>query len=181
MVVIAPETLTADMLAALHRAALYRALARGFSHPRATDWEAFIAPWRDLEQAGLDWPFSAPELIAAACRQLNAAGQEATDNETFRLFGPAAAATPHETAYGDPGRLMAKAAHLADIAGFYRAFGLAPRSGGETNLEDHLTMELEFMSQLNAKEALALDEGWDDHLATTREAQQSFLRDHLGI
>jgi TorA maturation chaperone TorD len=85
----------------------------------------------------------------------------------------------HETAYGDAGRLLGRSASLADIAGFYLAFGLRPATD-DTHREDHVGLELEFMSLLTLKEAYAIAEGWQEPLEVTRAAQQRFIQDHLG-
>jgi TorA maturation chaperone TorD len=67
---------------------------------------------------------------------------------------------------------------LADIAGFYKAFGVevAP----ETDRPDQLAVELEFMHLLAVKEAVAEAQGEREDAALCREAAQKFLRDHLG-
>jgi hypothetical protein len=69
---------------------------------------------------------------------------------------------------------------LADLAAFYRAFGLeVTTDAGER--QDHLCLELEFMCVLAAKEAYALEHQLAaDQLAQCREAQKKFLREHLG-
>ncbi len=69
---------------------------------------------------------------------------------------------------------------LADLAAFYRAFGLeVAEDAGER--QDHICLELEFMCVLAAKEAYALEHQLDaDQLAQCRESQKKFLREHLG-
>jgi DMSO reductase family type II enzyme chaperone len=69
---------------------------------------------------------------------------------------------------------------LADLAAFYRAFGLeVVDDAGERH--DHICLELEFMTVLAAKEAYAREHQLDaDQLAQCRDAQKSFLREHLG-
>ncbi len=69
---------------------------------------------------------------------------------------------------------------LADLAAFYRAFGLeVTEDAGER--QDHICLELEFMCVLAAKEAYALEHQLDaDQLAQCRDAQKNFLREHLG-
>lgn len=69
---------------------------------------------------------------------------------------------------------------LADLAAFYRAFGLelAPDA---SERQDHICLQLEFMSVLAAKEAYALEyQLEDDALEVCRSAQKEFLREHLG-
>ena len=69
---------------------------------------------------------------------------------------------------------------LADLAAFYRAFGLEV-AGDAGERHDHLCLELEFMCVLAAKEAYALEHQLDaDQLAQGRNAQKKFLREHLG-
>jgi DMSO reductase family type II enzyme chaperone len=69
---------------------------------------------------------------------------------------------------------------LADLAAFYRAFGVELGSDADER-HDHLAIELEFMAVLAAQEARALNTG-PDHgaLETGRDAQRTFLREHLG-
>lgn len=67
---------------------------------------------------------------------------------------------------------------MADIAGFYRAFG-AGIAERETERVDHISVELAFMQLLCLKEAYAAEHGDTEHLRVCRQAQRSFLRDHL--
>ena len=83
---------------------------------------------------------------------------------------------PYETTHaGERGAMGGKMQMLADIAGFYRAFGF------EVGIDrsDHLVPELEFVALLYVKEAYARlsqeDEG-AEVCATTRD---KFLREHL--
>lgn len=68
---------------------------------------------------------------------------------------------------------------MADVAGFYRAFGFAL---GQVVRErpDHVAVELEFMHVLALKEAYAWHVGEPEHAAICVDAQQKFLQDHLG-
>ena len=69
---------------------------------------------------------------------------------------------------------------LADLAAFYRAFGLEVGDSADER-QDHLCIELEFMCVLTAKEAYALEFQLDlELLETCRVAQKKFLREHLG-
>lgn len=84
----------------------------------------------------------------------------------------------YETAYR--GRDIFRQAQLmADVAGFYRAHGL--RVGrAERERPDHITVELEFMSFMAAKEAYARAKLGDAQVQTCRRTEALFLRDHLG-
>jgi TorA maturation chaperone TorD len=69
---------------------------------------------------------------------------------------------------------------LADLAAFYRAFGLEVAEDAAER-HDHISLELEFLCVLAAKEAYALEHQLDpDSVAHCREAQRQFLRDHPG-
>jgi len=79
----------------------------------------------------------------------------------------------YETAYAST---FSRQRELADVQGFYRAFGLD--AVGERG--DHLSVECEFTSLLCLKEALARSAGLPDEADITREARKAFLGDHLG-
>lgn len=76
-------------------------------------------------------------------------------------------------------RVQGAAGHtgpLADIAGFYRAFGM--KVHGER--PDHLVAELEFLAFVTMMEADALARGNDEEREVSAAAARKFLRDHLG-
>lgn len=86
---------------------------------------------------------------------------------------------PYEAEYGQS-HVFQKADCLADIAGFYRAFGLEP-SAELHDRHDHVSVELEFMEFLCAKEAYALARSHDaDAVEMCRHGQRRFLDEHLG-
>lgn len=77
----------------------------------------------------------------------------------------------------DRNRAVSQGPTLADIAGFYRAFGLEL---AVNERPDHLALELEFMSVLAYKEALALHDNLREQAEICRNAQRKFLEAHLG-
>jgi TorA maturation chaperone TorD len=168
----------AVVAAALGRAALYRLLGAVFAYP---------GPERCAEIARLAGSIPAtsladarvPPALATLARAAREADPAAVAAEYVFLFDRQVQCSPHEGGYGDGPRLAGKSALLADIAGFYTAFGLAP-STGEPEVEDHIVAELEFMSALAVKEAWALAAAEAEGLAITRAAQAAFLADHLG-
>lgn len=70
------------------------------------------------------------------------------------------------------------AQRMAELCGFYHAWGVKTQPNGSR--PDEVGAELEFMGLLAAKEWLALDEGNAEHELLASEAQQLFLREHLG-
>ncbi len=65
---------------------------------------------------------------------------------------------------------------LADIAGFYSAFGMAVSK----DRPDHIVAELEFMTVLLLAEAEAREAGDRERAEIAADAARVFLRDHLG-
>jgi TorA maturation chaperone TorD len=168
----------AAVVAALARAGIYRLLGEAFAYPRA---------WRCPEMsrvAGLaaEAP-TTPALLRAPLARFSDAARgadpAAVSAEYVVLFDRQVRCPPYEGAYGAAGGLAGKGAQLADVAGFYAAFGLRA-AGDQADMEDHVAAELEFLSALALKEAWALGERDADALEVTRAAEAAFLRDHLG-
>jgi hypothetical protein len=65
---------------------------------------------------------------------------------------------------------------LADVAGFYRAFGFCVTG----NRPDHVVAELEFLGMLLLIEADAAERGAVERAEIAGGAARSFVRDHLG-
>lgn len=168
-----------QVLPILSRGAVYQVLALGFAYPSSETLGRLKSQWSAFLNSSIAWPEGMKEPFLQAAQLIHTADGEGLEREHVRLFGPAGRCSLHETTYGDAGRLLGKAASLADISGFYMAFGLHPTTG-DTHPEDHICLELEFMSLLSLKEAYALAEGWHEHLEVTRDAQRKFAQDHLG-
>lgn len=160
---------------ALRRAAIYRLLAVAFAYPTAPRLES-------VAMAAWEAAVTAPAELRVALRRLADAAGGADETslaaEHVALFQRQVRCPPYEGAYGPP-QMAGKAALLADVAGFYRAFALEP-AGGQAEVEDHVCAELEFLSALAVKEAWAVAEGHAEGLAVTRDGARAFLRDHLG-
>ena len=87
---------------------------------------------------------------------------------------------PYETEYCTNRDITFRSQRLADIAGFYRAFGL-DRAEGARERVDHLSFEAEFMQIVIAREIFALDRALGaDKLEVCRSAQRRFFVEHLG-
>ena len=163
------------LVGALHRAAIYRVLSLAFAYPTPARLQAIT------EAANLSAASAAP-AVAPALHRLATASRAAEigtlASEHVALFQRQLRCPPYEGAYGPP-QMAGKAALLADVAGFYTAFGLEP-AAGQPEAEDHIGAELEFMSALALKEAWALSGDEAAGLEVTRAAQRAFVADHLG-
>lgn len=97
----------------------------------------------------------------------------------IELFENGARRSPiHETEYGRM-RGLSKGNDLADVEGFYQAFGLTRLEGGEA-MADHLGVELEFYGTLLAKLAAAHERSDAEGVLVIEDAGQKFLTEHLG-
>lgn len=96
-------------------------------------------------------------------------------HERTRLFEAGVVCPVNETGY----IRRDKGAIIADICGFYRAFGLEPREGAGEKA-DHLVSELEFVGALLVMMGKAEAVADADRVAVVQSAIRSFLADHLG-
>lgn len=94
------------------------------------------------------------------------------------VFGTPAPYPPYEGEYG-MAHVFMKLQSLADVAGFYRAFGLE-LSPSFKDRPDHIAAEFEFMHFLLVKQAQAAASGRTDLAEETHRAEAMFLSDHLG-
>jgi TorA maturation chaperone TorD len=95
--------------------------------------------------------------------------------EYDRVFGLTIAAEcpPFETEFCPPNEPFYRSQQLADVAGFYRAFGVQPP---RAERPDHIRLELEFMAFLLLKQRLA--EG-KDAAGVCGNAARKFFAEHL--
>lgn len=85
----------------------------------------------------------------------------------------------YETEHGRM-RGLSKGHDLADLAGFYGAFGLALDTTELHEMLDHIAVELEFYGVLLLKQAILTHEGDGEGAAIVLDARRKFLTDHLG-
>lgn len=174
---------TATRARAVDGGALDRALARSDAY------RELAAAFRDPDDPNLE---SRPQvrILRAAVRRLGLvldaeqwsalgliARREDRATEHRAIFGHVVAhgCPPYETEFGRR-HVFGQSQELGDIRGFYEAFGVRPRAGGER--PDHIACELEFLALLSLKEALALAGDDDDRRQLCRRAQRLFLQDH---
>jgi hypothetical protein len=98
-----------------------------------------------------------------------AAASRLTENGTVLAYE-----TSYETGRGMPGGMTFQ---MADVAGFYRAFGF--EVSGER--PDHIVPELEFLALLLLKEAHARITGEADGAEVCATARSKFMAEHLGL
>lgn len=166
----------------LEEARAYQLAAAAFMYPDKKWLESFsdfLAVRKDEHGNGVS------ELERVLSDSLNRSLDEHTldgiELEYNRLFtaGESILAPIYETEYAMD-TIFAKTKELADLNGFYTAFGLQLGKDSNNERPDHASIELEFMAMLLIKEAYARNEGWDDKASVCLEARKKFLKDHIG-
>jgi len=170
---------------ALCRAALYSALALGFRPPTEQTVDRLVTPESTdaLADAAAALDAGRTRDLAQAARAIGSKGTLSVAHllaSYRRLFGHTVRSpvAPYETEYGAEA-LFQQPQELADLIGFYRAFGLTMNTA-EHERADHVCCEYEFLCFLSLKEAYALEQGDAAMLEETVKAQRLFLRDHVG-
>jgi TorA maturation chaperone TorD len=188
-----------DLAVSMARQALYRFAALSFVDPRAGSWDQLNSLRRDpviweaaaiirnLPQArpreyGLGE--SAIELVDPRLVLDRLPDSQREINKQYEsTFGLLVSSNcpPYETEYINSKYAFQRSNGLADISGFYRAFGLTT-SDEYPERPDHIVLELEFMATLIALERRACDvepHGTRDRQQVCRAAQSRFLQQHL--
>jgi putative dimethyl sulfoxide reductase chaperone len=186
-----PESLRDTVDDALARAVVYRTVSAGFQPPN--DERRRLAGTRDAFRVvitalrRLDQRAGGGRMARAAGRlaELPVPDVDAIATTYWRLFGHTTRGLicACETEYG-PANGFHQPQQLADLNGYYLAFGLRPMAASEVRA-DHIACECEFMDFLHRKEALLLSTcvRWPhgpETLDATQKATRTFLRDHLG-
>ncbi len=179
------------------RLLVYQFLAIAAADPGTERWSRLLeADFQLLVKAAMELIRTDPEarpaalsrgelppetwLVAEPLLRFAQAGRVAMRSEYDLTFGLVMSkeCPPYETEYCSLSFSVSRSQHLADIAGFYKAFGLAP-SRDRPERHDHLVLELEFMAWLIAKGIYAALNGDEEHRRQCEEAQARFFADHL--
>lgn len=196
-----PSTTTSDVdLARLAaREQVLRMLALAASDPASRRFDRIFVPTlQDLACAaalhlGAD-PAARPDQLAPGEKppenldltQLVEALDESRERivgDHTRVFGLVVSkeCPPYEVQYCPQTFSVFRSQRMADIAGFYHAFGVEPGRDVPERV-DHLACELEFLAWLVAKELHAHEqEGdeWAERAEVCRGAQRDFLAEHV--
>jgi nitrate reductase assembly molybdenum cofactor insertion protein NarJ len=134
--------------------------------------EQLVGVIRSLGPNLAAWP--GLEALAQAVNQ----DVDALRSAYLALFETAKDRAPlYETEYGRM-RGLSKGKDLADVVGFYHAFGFELRSDLPSEAPDHLAIELEFLALLLYKQHLL--EGDPEGFEIVNNARRTFLQEHLG-
>lgn len=162
---------------AFQRSRVYELLSHAFGEP-SDEFVEFVGE-RGLPAAVIECLSLHPcgtevdiRPLAEAAEEMKTAAFDGLAVEYEKLTSPKMNFL-YECNYHPP---LISSVEMADVAGFYRAFGLDFPS----DRPDHVSMELEFMRIATMKEAKALMDGDGENAGICISAQKSFLSAHLG-
>lgn len=166
---------------ALARSSVYGLLSLGYLYPEK---EAVDQLKAGVQKVGRMVPEQGWQEVSLALnslnRDLNCVDDQGLESQYIKVFGHTVSTDcpPYEGEYGQA-HVFQKSHTLADLRAFYNAFGVAPNPELKER-QDHISVEMEFMSLLALKEAYALrNNHGEDKVALCRRAQESFLSNHL--
>jgi DMSO reductase family type II enzyme chaperone len=168
----------------LARSYLYSFLSRGFAYPTEEGLKDIKdgVTSRELKEAASCLGKELLGTVEALCQALETEvaplGLRDMEGGYNRLFAMGLLCPHHETFYA-AAHVFMKSQDMADIRGFYEAFGFR-LSEKEKELADFIATELEFMYALCFKEYHAIETGAEDKADLCRETQAKFLEGHLG-
>lgn len=166
-------TIDSPPLTPVQRAAMYELFARCLAYPDEAALQA-LGEFASLARDVL--PGSATGLLGVFLGGPNAEDLKAAYMETFTAVTSPDCPT-YESAFvcTDAGQ---QPVVMADVAGYYRAFGLELAAGAMR--PDDACVELAFLGYLCRKEAYALEHLGAARVGQARRAQRMFLREHFG-
>ncbi|MBF0336387.1 MAG: molecular chaperone TorD family protein [Nitrospirae bacterium] len=181
------DTVEQDIAIAQLRGRIYGLLTGGFKGLTEEYFQylrgQYIPVWHELVQHIQGGEGFLP-LLEKMQGALDAVSFDVLYGEYYNLFMPTGMmlAIPSEMEYVNketPQHSLSQQAQLADIAGFYRAFGLDVATNTPERV-DHITTELEYMHVMALKEATALANNDAENACIVVDAQRKFITDHLG-
>lgn len=168
------------------RSALYGTISALFSDPESEKFSILLRP--EIQGAILDICFqleSNSDLKPGLSRsfqllltQLQPQNLEAISTEYVDVFGHTLSKqiAPYALEHLKNTDVFYRTQKLADLNGFYRAFGMEVAS---VERADHISTQTEFLSYLLLKERLAERDGLLEEIQVCQEAFEQFQKDHF--
>jgi TorA maturation chaperone TorD len=152
------------------RGGAYAVLARAFSYPD----DGVVQFLQGVSDPEVEDGNGISSQLCDLLRSARGATARQLQSAYAHLLDPLSGPCPYEAEWGKLND-VGKAQLIADVMGFYRAFGVEP-SGDRP---DHIAAELEFMYCLTLKEQHALRANRPESASLCRDAQKQFFSDHL--
>ncbi len=157
-------------------AALYRLIARGFAYPDRAQRQAVEAILGEIGAPSSDGALAS--TLRAFSRAWRMTPPRELAAEYSRLFLGTGLVPLREGGFGDGLRFAGQPFDIADLNGFYAAFGFVLTEKAPSP-PDYLGTETEFLSLLHLKKAIALGKRhWSARIVD--RAMARFLNEHLG-
>ena len=162
--------------ALLEKAFIYRFLSIGFDYPSEESIKALLGSLGELSSCAekLGIPLNTEGLKAQIKDSLERIND--VKGDYVRLFEGNPLVPIRETSY-ELDKSARRAMEMADLLGFYTAFGVQPREGIEP---DRLSAELEFLSFLYQKLYHLKNSQDREGTEITETAITEFLKNHIG-
>ncbi|MBV6340577.1 TorD/DmsD family molecular chaperone [Candidatus Magnetobacterium casense] len=155
---------------------LYKLASLGLSYPQEASWSSIENILSERERL---FTGDILRMVNDFNEQFELGAIDDLRADYLNYFDMGGQISPYETEYLTE-KISRKPFELADIAGFYRAFGLSVNESADNKeLIDHISVELEFMALLTAKALYAMDSQSKEHEEIVLDAKEKFLRDHL--
>jgi TorA maturation chaperone TorD len=171
----------------LARECVYRFLSVIVAGPYSANWESVLRA-ENLDLVIQAWQWLQPDADGLEMRYLVeplGASHEVLRAQYDCVFGLVVPkeCPPYEFEYYPSQETFGRSQQMADVAGFYRAFGIEEAQSSPER-PDYLALELEFMAFLLLKQRLALaandhDPEVAEQAEVCESALRDFFRDHL--
>ena len=157
---------------------VYKLISLGLSYPAERNWNAlagFLPLTEDMADDKLRERISGFRKVFEKVK----GERELIESEYLRIFDTGGLISPYETEYLIE-KISRKPFELADISGFYQAFGFElSDEDGCREVVDHIAVELEFMALMALKEEYAREQKQADNLHVVEDAAKKFFKEHL--
>lgn len=178
---------------------LYRFLAACLADPRRDEFQLICDPssvdlacsaaevlrrtWEESKQELSLGELPIEELSLGSIIRSISQPKQSLEDEYKSVFGLSGCreCPPYETEFQQVEDVFFRSQQMADIAGFYRAFGLGPSQVANERV-DYLSLELEFEAFLLLKKRIArdaVDSTAAEQTKICEAARQAFFRDHI--
>ena len=169
----------------LARAFGYQLIGALFRHPETKEfWLPSLLQTNWLEISDI-WDLPNPKAVKkklqSILNELIRGDQQVWSSQYEDIFGHTACSKVplYELEYGEE-HSYREPQELADIAGFYQAFGVQSAQKVHER-PDHVSLEAEFVYVLLYKQAIALRNNDLENAETCRQAYERFLQEHLAF
>lgn len=181
------DTLTKQSYLLEVRSTLYGAMSALFSDPESEKFAMLLTP--NIQGCILDACFQLEELenfeetsisksFQMLIAKLDVSKKENIRNEFVNVFGHTLAKqiAPYALEHLKNSDVFFRTQKLADLNGFYKAFGMEVES---IERADHISTQTEFLSYLLLKERLAERDGLMEEMGVCQNAFEEFQKDHF--